>query len=261
LGISDRALLDVLAWVAWVAWFNILLSTLGNIVALVRGSESPRIPIAGAFQPLTASLLGAVILALLAFGRTPPATSSSARSALSVQIGSTRGVLTADSDIAQPVSTSGTSITSAPDASIPVVYTVVPEDSLWRIAQMKLGDALEWPEIFALNEGRIQSDGRALSDPSVIYPGWELVLPPAPSTRTVTTTPSGSPTPSAPAPSVPIPITTPTTVSPTTVRSDQSTATATSVPDAASSPIRPVGGAASDVGDTLISLRGRAVRG
>jgi hypothetical protein len=33
LGISDEALVDVLACVAWLAWFNILISTIGNIAS------------------------------------------------------------------------------------------------------------------------------------------------------------------------------------------------------------------------------------
>lgn len=50
-------------------------------------------------------------------------------------------------------------------------------DSLWRIAVRTLGDGGRWPEIYALNRGRPQSDGGALTTPDLIRPGWTLQLP------------------------------------------------------------------------------------
>ena len=58
-------------------------------------------------------------------------------------------------------------------------YVVQRGDTLWGIAERQLGDPLDWSEIYQLNEGRAQPDGRALTDPHWIYPGWTLVLPPA----------------------------------------------------------------------------------
>jgi DNA-binding SARP family transcriptional activator len=57
-------------------------------------------------------------------------------------------------------------------------YVVQRGDTLWGIAERQLGDPLDWSEIYQLNEGRAQPDGRALTDPHWIYPGWTLVLPP-----------------------------------------------------------------------------------
>ncbi|MGP4115275.1 LysM peptidoglycan-binding domain-containing protein, partial [Streptomyces sp. 4N509B] len=56
-------------------------------------------------------------------------------------------------------------------------------DSLWRIAQRCLDDGTRWPEIYRLNEGRPQPDGRALTNPALIHPGWQLLLPPTPGNR------------------------------------------------------------------------------
>lgn len=50
-------------------------------------------------------------------------------------------------------------------------------DSLWRIAERELGSGFRWREIYRLNEGRRFSDGRILTDPQLIYPGWVLDLP------------------------------------------------------------------------------------
>jgi DNA-binding SARP family transcriptional activator/LysM repeat protein len=52
-------------------------------------------------------------------------------------------------------------------------------DSLWRIAERELGSGFRWREIYRLNEGTRFSDGRSLTDPHLIYPGWVLELPKA----------------------------------------------------------------------------------
>ena len=56
--------------------------------------------------------------------------------------------------------------------------TVAPGDNLWKIAAARLGDGARWQQIFSLNEGQTQDDGRTLSDPNLILPGWVLELPP-----------------------------------------------------------------------------------
>ena len=50
-------------------------------------------------------------------------------------------------------------------------------DYLRKIAQEHLGHENRWPEIYALNRGRVQADGRALTDPDLIHIGWRLFLP------------------------------------------------------------------------------------
>ena len=93
-------------------------------------------------------------------------------------------------------------------------YRVVPGDTLWAIARRTLGDARRWRDIFDLNEGRRQRDGRTLTDPRLILPGWRLQLP-----KTTRPTPvprpgrmGGNPPPPAAAPTRP----TPPTATPTT---------------------------------------------
>jgi len=53
---------------------------------------------------------------------------------------------------------------------------VVPGDSLSAIAGRRLGDPGRWPEVFELNRGKPQPDGRSLLNPNVIRPGWVLRL-------------------------------------------------------------------------------------
>ena len=56
-------------------------------------------------------------------------------------------------------------------------YTVRPGDTLRKIAQSLLGSELRWPEIFALNEGNTQADGRTLTNPDLIHIDWILEIP------------------------------------------------------------------------------------
>jgi LysM repeat protein len=86
-------------------------------------------------------------------------------------------------------------------------YVVQRGDTLWGIAERQLGDPLDWSEIYRLNEGRPQPDGRTLTDPHWIDPGWTLVMPEgptptrpssAPTTLPVTTTPTRPTTSPAP---------------------------------------------------------------
>src|SRR5262249_18428578 len=82
------------------------------------------------------------------------------------------------------------------------MYVVQRGDTLWDIAEQHLSDPLRWPEIYELNQGRPQPDGRTLADPHWIYPGWTFELPVA--------APPTQPNPSPPeAPVGPVPVQTP----------------------------------------------------
>ncbi|WP_433534238.1 hypothetical protein ACQPZK_18815 [Micromonospora sp. CA-249363] len=48
---------------------------------------------------------------------------------------------------------------------------------LFAIAAQTLGDGKRYREIFDLNRGRAQPDGRVMDDPTVLEPGWILLLP------------------------------------------------------------------------------------
>ena len=56
-------------------------------------------------------------------------------------------------------------------------YKVRSGDTLRSIAQSLLGSELRWPEIFALNKGKAQADGRSLTNPDVIHIDWILEVP------------------------------------------------------------------------------------
>ena len=85
-----------------------------------------------------------------------------------------------------------------------ITHTVVPGENLWDIAANYYGNGEEWHTIYAANVGVTQPGGAALSDPSLIYPGWTLTIPEAVSPAPAVAAPAP-----APAPSTPVPLPTP----------------------------------------------------
>ena len=69
-----------------------------------------------------------------------------------------------------------TAVTPEPEPE-PATVTVRRGDSLWKLARIHLGSGARWQEIFDLNRGRVQADGRSLSNPNLIQIGWVLELP------------------------------------------------------------------------------------
>ncbi|MGB7979678.1 MAG: LysM peptidoglycan-binding domain-containing protein [Candidatus Nanopelagicales bacterium] len=56
-------------------------------------------------------------------------------------------------------------------------YTVVRGDTLWEVADEQLDDPTRYPEIVQASEDITQPDGRHLTDPDLILPGWTLNVP------------------------------------------------------------------------------------
>ena len=110
---------------------------------------------------------------------------------------------------------------------------VLPGDTLWGIAASRMGDPFDWPQIWDLNRGQTEDDGRVFTNPSLIYPGWEVEVPsPSPPSTAPPSASSGSstvqpaspspPPTTAPAPTSPAPTTmTPSGVVPTVPPSHQ----------------------------------------
>lgn len=82
------------------------------------------------------------------------------------------GFLTAGTVLQLPASEASTAVD--PEDS---PYVVEPGDTLWDIADDELGDPTRYDEIFEASDDIVQPDGRTLSDPDLIYPGWELEIP------------------------------------------------------------------------------------
>ncbi|MGC5173033.1 LysM peptidoglycan-binding domain-containing protein [Microbacterium sp. DT81.1] len=56
-------------------------------------------------------------------------------------------------------------------------HTVASGDTLWDIAAEELGSGDRYPEIYEASRDIAQPDGRHITDPNLIVPGWTVVIP------------------------------------------------------------------------------------
>ena len=92
------------------------------------------------------------------------------------------------------------------------IYVVKKGDTLWDIADDKLGNPRDYPEIFKASRHTVQRDGRHLVDADLIYPGWRLTIPddhpdkPTRHPRAASPVPRNHAAPPAPATTAPAPV-------------------------------------------------------
>ncbi|GAA0927602.1 MULTISPECIES: hypothetical protein [Streptomyces violaceusniger group] len=171
--LSTSFLLNTLACLLWPTWAVFVLDVVRTTLDMVRTTAWPEIRPAGLVHALATALVGTVVLAL--------ATSRSAPQSVPAQATTVVDRITTPTGL--PVLTQAVSSQAAETQSaVPGRAVVRPPhdgvyDSLWRIAERELGDGRLWSNIYALNEGRPQPDGHALTTPGLIRPGWILHLP------------------------------------------------------------------------------------
>ncbi|MGV8965213.1 MAG: LysM peptidoglycan-binding domain-containing protein [Cellulomonas sp.] len=107
-----------------------------------------------------------------------------------------------------------TPVAQPPDGQWQEVHQVVAGETLWEIAEQRLGDGSRYPEIYDLNVGAPQLDGAALTDPDLIRPGWFFTMPASPTTHPTAIGDPGQPSAPAPAPVPPDERTSPTPEAP-----------------------------------------------
>ena len=176
--VSDDVLIRGLACAAWVLWMMVLASFVVEAVAWVRGMEAASLRLAGLLQPVVREL---VVSAALLVGALRPSVSASAVvrppppmlvsfvSPEAVSAPAPVPVAVAPAPVTEPV-------VMAEEVARPSCV-VAPRDSLWKIAERRLGDGVRWREIWELNRDVTFPDGRRFTDSDLIHPGWVLVLP------------------------------------------------------------------------------------
>lgn len=163
---TGEVFLGALVVIGLGAWAVFAVSVVLEIVALVRHRPVRRVRGLSWSRGIAAMLLSA---ALVGTGG-PVLTTASAP--LATVLGPAP-----DAAVALPYATAAAVTAQQETAQPGPTYRVRPGDSLWTIADRRLGDAGRWQELFDLNSGRVQSDGVALTDPALVRPGWELTLP------------------------------------------------------------------------------------
>ncbi len=193
--LDANTVLKIISVVIWLAWLHFVVCLMAEAVAERRGRGfSPRVPLGGGSQTLARRLIaGVALLAGTASVTVPVAqavttpsistettiTSSSSTSTGGHQSGVYGRVVERPSKV---IPTTGIR-TNHDDKGQVIKYTEVRppagrnHDCLWDIAERHLGDGRRYKEIFELNRGKLQPDGKRLHNPDLIFPGWQVRLP------------------------------------------------------------------------------------
>ena len=193
--LASSLIIDILALVAWGAWAHFVVCVLAELAAASRGwrsgqtNEAVRVPggqwsqglarrlVEAAFATAVATSVGVATFSgtILTPARPAAAAAPMAPVGSIAQHAAAAIEEPAAGPAAQPVGRH-----QAPVA-LPEYVVQAPHggyyDSLWDIAERFLGDGQRWREVYDLNENREQPDGRALTCPDLIRPGWRLQLP------------------------------------------------------------------------------------
>ncbi|MEH3032837.1 MAG: LysM peptidoglycan-binding domain-containing protein [Aeromicrobium erythreum] len=195
---TSEAILGVLAVVVWLAWLHFVVCLVVEAVAERRHRGlAPQVPGGGVgTQALARRLIATIVLVgattAVGMGSASAATtddpgvatfsSSTAVTAASLQ------TPIVDQEVADEAGLpelgdlqTATDVDQASD-EVTTYYDVKPPngrhyDTLWDIADRYLGDGLRYKEIWELNKGVEQPDGRILTNPDLIYPGWVMKMP------------------------------------------------------------------------------------
>ncbi|MFJ8015005.1 LysM peptidoglycan-binding domain-containing protein [Streptomyces sp. NPDC096339] len=162
---SGSLFLGAITLIGWYGWITFVISVVLETGAALRHRSAPRIRLLGGSQQLAGALVGGILILLptgTAFASTVPATAAPVAAVASVT---------------PNTATSATSVKAGTTYDGPV-HHVVRGDSLWDIAEKRLGGGIEWHRIIEVNQGIPQPDGTLITaDTTVLQPGWILRLP------------------------------------------------------------------------------------
>ena len=196
--LSGGTAITVLAGAAWLLWAVFAAAVIAEVTAAACGRPVPRLPAIAPVQALAAALAGTAVITALHLPRTaaraahPPHAATAAVTTAGLPgpgtaqaAGQPRAHLRRRPPAARgPAQAFGWTRPAPPGhpgerGPTARVHTVMAGDTLWDLARAYLGSGDRWHQIYALNRGRPQPGGGALTDPARIYPGWDLLIPAA----------------------------------------------------------------------------------
>ncbi|GAA2084939.1 hypothetical protein GCM10009821_27990 [Aeromicrobium halocynthiae] len=193
-----EATLSILAAVVWLAWAHFVVCLLVEAVAeRRRRGLAPQVPGGGIGTQALARRLVATIVLMAGTASVSMSTATAATAPAAEQSSYSASVLPeaaafGETPTEQQVGVGSATLpeladlqdatTADVEAGATTYYDVKPPegrhyDTLWDIADRYLGDGLRYKEIWELNKGVEQPDGRVLANADLIHPGWVMKMP------------------------------------------------------------------------------------
>ncbi len=167
---NGTVLLSTVRDVSWVAWLVYAIAILAEVQAATRRRAAPRLRLGG----IQGSAARLVALAALTFAAPPAITLTASAATIPAA-----HLVAADTANQTGVQQTAPILTAAHLDSVAAsrIVTVRRGDCLWTIAQHFLGAGDRYPEIVSMNYGHDMGDGQVFTNPSLIQPGWRMLLP------------------------------------------------------------------------------------
>lgn len=176
--VSDTAVFGLMTLVAWAIWALFMCSVVVEAAAELTGRAAPNLPFAAPLQRNARRLVAATLMTASVLG--PLTRVASAQLLVPAEpvtlVPPPSAPAPAPSHHEVPAATPLIDPASAPIVRGPEIE-VGRGDNPWDLASRHLGDPMRWREIWDLNRGVPQHDGRAWVVPDVIELGWRLQLP------------------------------------------------------------------------------------
>ena len=157
-------LVTIVKIVGWISWAILTTTIAVEITSRARHLPVPQLRGLAWPQLLARGLVSAILAGFIATNTLNTTTHPAAGNPASPAAGAPL-VATA------PMQAPG----KAPKAA--ETYTVKRGDTLSEIALDELGDGHAYPRIYRASRTTVQPDGRKLTDPDLIIPGWKLTIP------------------------------------------------------------------------------------
>jgi nucleoid-associated protein YgaU/DNA-binding SARP family transcriptional activator len=167
---TGQLFLGAITLIGWYGWLSFTVSVALEAVFIIRQRKAPKVRMLGGTQRLAGLLLGGIVLLLPTSGAFAAPANAAPQQATAAAAPATAASAAA--------TTSPDHTAASQDAHTGPVHRVKAGDTLWDIAEERLGNGLRWREIVEANQGVPQADGSHLTeDTTTLQPGWILRLP------------------------------------------------------------------------------------
>ena len=181
--VTDTTILDVLVLLCWFLWVQMTLCFAVEAVNQVRHARGSSAVVTVPAVGLQADLARVLVGAILALGVVGTSVSIGGRADALTNMAANMRTHAEAAAVAIAPHAPPTDV--AASGSVMEV-TVEPGDSLWKLAEIHLGDGAAWRTIANLNRGRSVGDGVIATSAvlqSGLQPGWRILVPVDPGER------------------------------------------------------------------------------